>query len=335
MKSNNTIKGIAGKTWLVMAAWVVLGGAVLPGAAPATAGPIKDAEPQAVQTLLEASRSEQALLRMNAIEAAKSMPDRAQPMVQLALDDPNPAVRFAALVTAGRLELEGIGRRALTLANDPEQPDYVQAAAIFAAHRCGEEADLGRLAQMLYHPDLRQRSNAAMLFGLSEDPSAIPVLKDAAQQPMWRAEPLERELLRVQIAEALLNLGEEESLKALQGAAYSSEDEVRVLAVLMLGRANDRSMRGNFTNFLAKDPIELRLAAAEALGRIGSREGLPVMLEAADADDQATVRAQAAFALGQVSSDPLAAAALISLLDDPEPAVRIAAASAVLEAINR
>lgn len=300
----------------------------------AAAGAIEDAEPQAVQTLLEAVRSDQPLLRMNAIEAAKAMPDRAQPMVQLALDDPNPAVRFAALVTAGRLQLEGVGRRAQLMSTDTDQPDYVQAAAIFTAHRCGLDADLGRLAEMLFHPDLRQRSNAALLFGLSEDPAAVPVLVDAAQDPMWRAEPLQRELVRIQIAEALLNLGEEESIKALRGAAYSNEDEVRVLAVLMIGRAGDRSMRGNLINFLAKDPIELRLAAAEALARFDSSEGLPVMLEAVDTD-RPTVRAQAAFALGQLADDPQAEAALVGLLDDPEPAVRIAAAAAILEEVNR
>lgn len=334
MKSNPTITGRAGKGTFVLAYLILVGCAATEIPAPAAAGPIQDAEPKAVQTLLDASRSDQALLRMNAIEATKAMPGRALPMVQLALDDPNPAVRFAALVTAGRLQLDGVGRRAQAISNDPEQPDYVQAAAIFAAHRCGQEADLGRMAEMLYHPDLRQRSNAAMLFGLSEDPSVIPVLKDAAQQPMWRAEPLQRELVRLQITEALLNLGEEESLKALQGAAYSSDDEVRVMAVLMLGRAGDRSMRGNLTTFLAKDPVELRLAAAEALARIGSSEGLPVMLEAA-AMEQSTVRGQAAFALGQLTQNEQAAAALLKLLDDPDPAVRIAAAAAVLDEVNR
>lgn len=334
MKSLSSITDRASGNGMFWVCLLLLGCAAPAAPWPAAAGPVQDAELQAVQTLLDASRSEQALLRMNAIEAAKAMPDRAQPMVQLALNDPNPAVRFAALVTAGRLKLEGVGRQAQEMSYDSEQPDYVQAAAIFAAHRCGQEADLGRLAQMLFHPDLRQRSNAAMLFGLTEDASAIPVLKDAARQPMYRAGPLERELLRVQIAEALLNLGEEESLKALQGAAYSNEDEVRVLAVLMLGRAGDRSMRGNFTNFLAKDPVELRLAAAEALARTGSAEGLPVMLEAA-AMDRATVRAQAAFALGQVARDPQASSALVKLLDDPDPAVRIAAAAAVLEEVNQ
>ncbi len=300
----------------------------------ALAAPLRDAEPTAVQILLEASRSDDALLRMHAVEGAKSMPDRALPMVQLALRDENPAVRFAALVTMGRLQFDSLAAQALRLADDPTQPDYVEAAALFAATRCGEEVDLGRLAAMLWDDDLQTRSNAALLFGLIEQKQVVPVLLDASEAPMDRARPVERELVRLQLTEALLNLGHEDSLKALRGAAYSSQDEVRILATLMLGRAQDRGMEGNLIGFLAKNPVELRLAAAESLARMGTLEGLPVMLEAAQMP-AATVRSQAAFALGQATADARAAAALTALLDDTEPRVRIAAAAATLEAINR
>lgn len=334
MKRITTITGRANRHCFALAALAALTfvGTALPRVA--VAGPLQDAEPKAVQTLLEASRSDEALLRMHAIEGAKSMPDRALPMVQLALNDPNPAVRFAALVTTGRLQLDSLGARALRLADDPDQPTYVQAAALFAADRCGQEADLGRLASMLWSADTALRSNAALLFGLSEDPSAVPVLLDAAEAPMQRSEPVDRELVRLQITEALLQLGHEPSLKAMRGAAYSNHDEVRILAVLMLGKAGDGGMRGNLTGFLAKDPAEFRLAAAESLARLGSAEGLPVMLDASVNEAYPTLRSQSAFALAQVSWDPRAVKHLLNLLDDPEPMVRIAAAAATLEAIN-
>lgn len=300
----------------------------------AAAGPLQDAEPKAVQILLEASRSNEALLRMHAVEGAKSMPDRALPMMQLALRDEHPAVRFAALVTIGRLQFESLGPLAVEIADDENQPDFVQAAALFAATRCGEEVDLGRLASMLWDDDLQSRSNAALLFGLTDDAAVVPVLLDASEAAMDRDRPVARELVRLQLTEALLNLGHEESLKALRGAAYSSHDEVRILATLMLGRARDRGMEGNLIGFLAKNPVELRLAAAESLARMGTLEGVPVMLEGAQMP-AATVRTQAAFALGQATSNRQAAARLIALLDDPNSIVRIAAATAALEAINR
>ncbi|MEM9420218.1 MAG: HEAT repeat domain-containing protein [Planctomycetota bacterium] len=301
---------------------------------PATSGPLEDAEPKAVQVLLDASRSEDPLLRMHAIEGAKSMPDRALPMVTLAMDDENPAVRYAALATAGRLELEALGPQAATMARDISQPDYVKAAALFAAARCGQEVDLGRLASMLWDDNIGTRSNVAMLFGWMENPQVIPVLLDASEAPMDRARPVERELVRLQITESLLNLGHDESLKALRGAAYSSHDEVRILATLMLGKTLDRGMEGNLIGFLAKNPIELRLAAAESLARMGSLEGLPVIYEAVQ-HSAPTVRAQAAFALAQAESDPEAELQLIGLMEDPNGQVRIAAAAATLEALYR
>ncbi|MBB6431408.1 HEAT repeat protein [Algisphaera agarilytica] len=301
---------------------------------PVAAGPIEDAEPRAVQILLDSARSEDPLLRSHAIEAAKAMPDRALPMVTLALDDENPGVRYAALATAGRLQLEALGPQAATMARDITQPDYVKAAALFAAARCGEEVDLGRLAAMLWDDNIGTRSNAAMLFGWMEDPQVIPVLLDASEAPMDRARPIERELVRLQITESLLNLGHDDSLKALRGAAYSSHDEVRILATLMLGKALDRGMEGNLIGFLAKNPIELRLAAAESLARMGSLEGLPVIFEAAQ-HPVATVRSQAAFALAQADSDPEAVGQLVGLMDDPNDRVRISAAAAILESLHR
>ncbi len=312
---------------------VALTSAWLTQAGAQTAGHLRDAQPRAVRILLDATRSDDAELRMHAIEGSKSMPDRALPLVQLALDDLNPAVRFAALVTAGRLEFESLGKKALEMSKDDQQPGYVRAAAVFAAHRCGQPADLGRLAALLWNPDIGVRSNAAMLLGLSGESSAIPMLRESANDPLTRTRPISREILRLQIAEAVVLLGSDEDLKAIRGAAYSSEDEIRILAVLMLGRLNDQGMRGNFVGFLAKSPVELRLAAAEALARMGSLEGIPVMIEAARMD-QPTVRAQAAFALGQAAHDTRCAMALEGLLEDAEPKVRIAAAAAILEHLN-
>jgi HEAT repeat protein len=284
--------------------------------------------------LLNASRAESAQQRMHAVEAAQWAGERALPLIQLAMDDPNPAVRFAALVNVGRLKLDSLAGRAEKLAGATAQPIYVRAAAAYAAAANGREADLSPIVELLWHRQAGQRANAAILFGLLGDRAAVPMLLDAANDPMHRIEPIERELARLQIADALLQLGHEDSLKVLRGAVYSNSDEVRVLAIMLLGRAQDAEMAGNFTRLMAKDPIELRLAAAEALARIGNDEGLPLVLFAAD-NELATVRSQAAFALAQMSDRPKAQQKLTALLDDPDPMVRIAAAAGVLQANRR
>ena len=107
------------------------------GVGAAAAGPLEDATLRAVATLQDAARDPKPQVRMHATEMAQAMPNRALPLVRSAIDDPNPAVRFAALVNVGRLGLEGLAERAGELARDPQEPDYVRAAAAFAAMRNG------------------------------------------------------------------------------------------------------------------------------------------------------------------------------------------------------
>ena len=72
---------------------------------------------------------------------------------------------------------------------------------------------------------------------------------------------------------------------------------------------------------LATDPApRVRRRAAIALGRVGSKDGIPA-LTALLADPDPDVRQSAAFALGLIG-DRSASAALVPLLKDPDPLVR-------------
>lgn len=303
--------------------------------AASSAQPLADPHAASMQIIRDAAGSKDPLLRMHGVEAIQFVPTQAVEILGPAFKDPNPAVRWAALVTAGRLGLSTLAPSANTLSQDSDQEIYVRAAAAFAAHRGGLDADLAPIIQLLGNPDPGQCANATILLSMLDEPSAIPMLKDAARDPMTRSAMLNREIFRLQLAEALVLLGDEESVKVIRSAVYSDQDELRVLAVIILGRTQDHGMTGNLIRLLAKNPVELRLAAAEALGRMGIAEGLPVMLQAAEATDAPAIRAQAALALGQLAFDPRAQQALRTLLADPAPGVRIAAAAAWVEADPR
>jgi HEAT repeat protein len=303
--------------------------------APAEAPPLTTVREQAVQIVLGATRSEDALLRTNAVEASQWMGGRALPVCQLALQDEHPAVRFSALYVLGKLKLLPPGS-SLNAMLDGKQPPFVEAAAIYAAARGGKASDamIGRLGRYVFHSDPSVRANAVMLLGELGNNSAVAMLRQAAQRPEGdRNTPIRWALLRLQTAEAQFKLGEGKAIDSIRGSCYSGLDEVRILAVQTLGRLDDRAMAGNLVNFLADNPVEFRLAAADALARMGNITGLPVILEGASFDVP-TVRAQAAFALGHASQRPDARGTLIRLLDDSDPAVRLAAAAAVLEVTN-
>ena len=170
-----------------------------------------------------------------------------------------------------------------------------------------------------------------MLLGWLGDKTAIPMLKDMAKLPIPRARRRGGGLkFRVQVAEAVVRLGDDVSLTALRASAFSQFDEVRVMAVMILGRLGDHALEKSMYEMLKQSPIELQLAAAESLARLGHHEGLDVALRAADSPIS-SARAQAAITRGCFNNSR-AAEARVKLLQDPQEMVRLAAAVAVLRA---
>jgi len=297
-----------------------------PGTTPVRRSPAAVRQ-KAVDRVLAAARSEDEFLRANAMETAIFLPERAGSLLQIGFEDSSPVVRFAALVTMGKLKLKSLAPGARRLLTDPDKS--VQAAAIFALRQCQEQIDSSPMAFLLANPNPGTRANVAMLMGMSGDSTAIPLLKDAALVSMKNASPQRAIIVRLQIAEAVVKLGDEESIDAIEAKAFSQFGEVRVLAVSMLGHLKDRRIEPMLVDMLAGPPIELQVAAAQALAEMGHQgRSLEVVLKAASSP-MATVRAQAAIALGYFRQ-PDAARKLAILLDDRYPQVRVSAAAAVL-----
>ncbi|MCC7204428.1 MAG: HEAT repeat domain-containing protein [Phycisphaeraceae bacterium] len=280
----------------------------------------------AIDQIVAASRSEDPFLRANAAESAQYLSDRTTPMLQLALEDPHQAVRFAALGVIGRQKLVALAPMAQARLED-ESPS-VRAAAMFALYRCGTPVDVSPMAQMLSTDDQTVRGNAVMLLGQMGDPSAVPMLKQLSAKRMARANATRDTIVRLQFAEAIVRLGDDTYISAIRAGAYSVVGEVRVLATRLMGDLGDQKMQAALAQMLGEPPIEQQLAAAESLAKLGNEQGLPVVL-ANVAFPAATIRAQAAMALGQFHAES-AVNALAQLLQDPEPQVRLSAAASIL-----
>lgn len=285
-----------------------------------------DLRQRAIQQVLEASRSDDALLRTHATEAAAFLTDRALPLLQLALEDPVAPVRFTALVTIGREKLASLAGSARRLLNDPD--GSVRAAAIFALHQNGHEVDVSPLAGLLSDPDPAVRGNTVMLIGWMGNATAVPMLREMVQRPAGRASPTRDTIVRLQFAEAMARLGDAEAMVPIRAGAYSATSEVRVLAVTIMGDVADHTMQPAMAAMLDEPPIELQIAAATSLAKLGDGSGLATLLQAAR-DRDAMVRAQAAAGLGYLSAT-VRQDALAGLLADGDAHVRLAAAAALL-----
>lgn len=314
---------------------------------------------RSLQILEQAAFSDVPLLRANAIEALEVVPNRVEPIARSALMDENAGVRFAAAMTIGRLEMYHSAPLVTPLLADPDQ--RVRAAAIYAMYRTAQEIDPTPLGQMLQARDPRVRAQAAYVIGELNNPSAIPMLRSAAARGPGAELPEER-LFRLQIAEAMVKLGDSQARYTIQGALYPSnrdEFEAAVLAAQILGEIRDMESVRQLVNLVETamsanpttpasppanqssgagvDPIylyppELRLAAATALAKMGYPDGVYVG-DSFIRSREPMIRAQAAFLYGAVGgAEHLETMKL--LLEDSSPLVQVSAAAAILRVLG-
>lgn len=296
---------------------------------------------RAIEVIESASRDASAEVRSNAVEASQKMPARADALLAMALKDESPAVRTVAAMAVGRLKA-----RALTAPTRPllhDSSPFAQAAAIYALTRCGEQVDPSPLASMLLSdPSTRARAHAATVLGLIGNPTAMPLLKQAAHEGVPRATQVEERLLQLQIAEAMVRLGDTQAVNAIYSALYpgrAEELEASALAAQILGELRDKPSIDRLIYLVEyrnpqgqKYSAEVRLAAAMALARLGIVRGGFVADEFWAAENPA-LRSQAAFTYGEIGT-PESLAHLDVMLGDIDPRVRVSAANGVLNIID-
>ncbi|HEV8291530.1 MAG TPA: HEAT repeat domain-containing protein, partial [Tepidisphaeraceae bacterium] len=135
--------------------------------------------------------------------------------------------------------------------------------------------------------------------------------------------------VRLQAAEALWRLGDEDGLKTLVGASLSGHPAHAMVALLGLAGPQDTRIKEHIRAGLESDYVEVKLVAARALGMLGSDEGFALARDTTHSPD-VRQRYLAALALGAIAR-PDAQDILAPLLKDADPDVRVAAAAAILE----
>ena len=270
-----------------------------------------------VATLVDAP---QPMLRSNAVEAAEELPaEQATPLIAAKLDDPDPRIRFAAAMSAGRMRLAALRFKIEPMVDGPSPNGRV--AALFALHQFGDTSRTTRLQDYAVGDDEVVRANTALVLGLIGEPTAARVLR------VMRDDPDNN--VRLNAAEALWRLRDYEGFEALLAASISQYSDDQTIAVLALAEPRDPRAIPALEGKLTGDYVEVALAAARGLGLLGIDRGYDLAAKyAGDADPRR--RALAALAFGGIGRLD-AQAKLAPLLDDRDPAVRVAAADAVLQ----
>jgi len=295
---------------------------------------------QAIDLLLQAAGSAEPLLRANAIEALHAAPERLEPVVRRGLGDENQGVRFVAAMTVGRQRLTSLAGRVEPLLADDSMS--VRAAAIYALRRCGRKADLNPLAGMIMSADPTVKANAAMVLGELGDRSAVPMLREAVGRESPRASRARVKIVDLQIAEAMVKLGQESQLEVIRAALFApvEQGEITVLACQMCGQLRDEAYAPSLLDKATREgrrqePAEIRLAAAGALAQMDPRRAPIEVPMAYVGSDRPELRVQAAATLGSFPADERVLESVRGLMDDPDPMVQVAAAGAILRLTGR
>jgi len=154
-----------------------------------------------------------------------------------------------------------------------------------------------------------------------------------------------RKVVELQIAEAMVKLGDLQQLEVIRASLFSrpEEAELTALACQICGEVKDEGALPNLLDLatregrrqgsrevIAAPPAEVRMAAATAVARIDPQKAILGVGEAYMGHSRFELRAQAASTLG-ASHQAAALPLLARMLSDGNPLVQISAAAAVLE----
>ena len=289
---------------------------------------------KALRIIQESLADNDPLVRIHAIEVVASTRQfKLMPTVCRLMQDKFMPVRFAAALAVGDLEYSPAKRSLNQLLNDNDTNVII--AAAFAMSRLGSFEHLQVLRKASVSNDLKVRANAVLLLGKSGDKSSLELLWKALQDKD------SDDRVVYQSAEAIAMLGDERIYPKLWTMLISAYADVRLMGVRAMSKLKTPEARNALIRMLDDDILQVRLAAAEELGRLGDRTGEPEVLEVfeknlnAGLDRQANERANVltALAIGRICTPGLRKF-LPQLLQNESKFVRIAAAKAVFQCIK-
>jgi HEAT repeat protein len=286
---------------------------------------------EAIQIVRDGLADENPLIRANAIEVvADTKQIRLMPKVQRLLKDQSVPVSFAAALAIGDLQYSLAKSEVAQLINDEDE--NIRIAGVYAMRRVGYPVSFELLQKAIASNDQTIRANGVLLLGKSGDESALKFLYWALQHKD------SDDKVRFQAAEAIAMLGDERIYPKLWAMLISAYADDRVVGVRAMGALGTVKAKNALFTMLDDDILEVRLAAAEQLGKLGDTTGEPEVLDVftknltagLDKEGAERIKVLTALAIGQICTKPLTKF-LPQLLRDESKFVRIAAAKAIFQ----
>lgn len=269
-------------------------------------------------------------IRANAVEVVATTGQALlMPRVHKLLSDEAVPVRFLAIVAAGDLEYGPARNDVARLLEDPNP--NIKIAAAYATMKFGRPEYYQVISNAVASTDQTVRANAALLLGKSGKQEGLRFLYWTLQ----REDSGDKVIL--QAAESIAMLHDPRIYPKLWTRLISAYADDRVIGIWAMGALGTEQAKNALITML-DDPVpEVRLAAAEQLGKLGDPIGEEEVLEVfeaglmkgLDAQGQERIKMRAALAIGEIGTERLKKH-LPPLLQDVSKRVRLAAAKAAL-----
>ena len=289
---------------------------------------------RAIEILEEGLSDPDAQIRVNSIEVVVSTGQRRlMPKVEKLLKDDFMPVRFAAALAVGDLEYSLAAESVRELLDDSDE--NIQIAAAYSLDKLGYGDGFVKVSKAVRSDDQVVCANAALLLGKMGDKRGLKPLYELLKDE----ESDDRVLL--QGMESIARLGDEGIYERIWAKLISVYADDRVMGVRSMGALGTKDSKNDLIRMLDDDVLEVRLAAAEQLGKLGYVTGEPEVADVFrkhlyrgyDKRGRERVMVLTGLAIGEICSESLRRY-LPVLLSDESKLVRLAASKAVLKCQN-
>jgi HEAT repeat protein len=283
-------------------------------------------------------KDENGLVRSHAIEVVSvTRTEEFMPTVAVLLSDQSVAVRFAAAVAIGDLSYSPAAGAVKRLLN--ESNENTKMASAYALAKLGKTEYSNIIRSFLKSKDQTVRANSALLLGKIGDRNDIPLLYQTLQ------DPYSLDKVKIQSIESIARLGDKNIYRGkLWALLISKQADDRVMGVRAMGALGTFEAKNAIATILGNDALEgddvleVRLCAAEELGRLGDTTGASEILnyfteKSPNLDRASVANIIATMAIGRLGG-PSLTRFLPRLMQSKSKEVQLSAAQSVLLLTN-
>jgi len=250
-------------------------------------------------------------VRANVVRVLGRFPNNpeAREAIWKLLDDPDKAVRMAALMGVAEMPVPPDPTQVIKLLKDPDL--NVQHKAIDALVKWRHPDTLTLLLPLLQDESEYIRRGAVEVLNAIADTNSVKQLLGAIKDSDW--------WVRERASDALIKIGGPRVVEAMLGLIKDDDEYIRRTAIEVINASGEISDFEQVLDALEDSDWWVRERAIDALGSMGSDKSLPLLYKALKKDEH--TRRAAVRALGQIGNRG-AIKELVPMLRDPDETVR-------------